>query len=229
MRRNPVHGKRRGYEAARGHRLGIAYVPEDRRKHGVILEMTVAANCTLASLQEFSRGGLLDFQRETPARPDSSSGLAIKTPSVLAPVGTLSGGNQQKVALSRWLVTKPAVLILDEPTQGVDVGSQGGDSQAHRRLARKGLAILIISSELPEILGMSDRIAVMRGGTIAEILERSRSHAGAYPVARAGSFVMIAKHPREWAVGLLFARVCCSRWRVAPPISTARPTCGTCC
>jgi rhamnose transport system ATP-binding protein len=153
--------------------LGIAYVPEDRRKHGVILEMSVAANCTLASLREFSHGGLLDFQREDASATGIVERLQVKTSSVFAPVSTLSGGNQQKVALSRWLLTKPGVLILDEPTQGVDVGAKAEIHKLIGDLAAQGLAILIISSELPEILGMSDRIAVMRGGTIAGVLDRA--------------------------------------------------------
>src|SRR5207245_9048081 len=98
---------------------------------------------------------------------------AVKTPSIEPPAGNLSAGNQQKVALARWLATEPNVIILDEPTQGIDVGAK---SEIHRLmvdLAAKGLAILMISSELPEILGMSDRIAVMHGGTIAGILDRA--------------------------------------------------------
>jgi len=151
---------------------GIAYVPEDRRKHGVIMEMSVAANCTLASLHEFSRGGLLDVQRENTRAAGFVERLQVKTSSVLAPVSALSGGNQQKVALSRWLMAKPTVLILDEPTQGVDVGAKAEIHRLIGDLAAQGMAILMISSDLPEILGMSDRVAVMRGGTIVEILAR---------------------------------------------------------
>jgi len=154
---------------------GIAYVPEDRRKHGVIMEMSVAANCTLASLRKFSRGGLLDFQREYTSAAGFVDRLQVKASSALAPVSTLSGGNQQKVALSRWLMLKPAVLILDEPTQGVDVGAKAEIHKLIGDLAAQGMAILLISSELPEILGMSDRVAVMRGGTITGILDRSEA------------------------------------------------------
>jgi rhamnose transport system ATP-binding protein len=99
--------------------------------------------------------------------------FAIKTPSLEAPVANLSGGNQQKVALARWLATKPRVLILDEPTQGVDVAAKAEIHRLMVELAEQGLAILMISSELPEILGMSDRIAVMRGGRVVATLERA--------------------------------------------------------
>jgi rhamnose transport system ATP-binding protein len=96
--------------------------------------------------------------------------LAVKCAGPAAPVGSLSGGNQQKVSLARWLATKPKLLILDEPTQGVDIGAKSEIHKIIRRLAREGLAIILISSDLPEILGMSDRIGVMRGGTLVNIL-----------------------------------------------------------
>ena len=154
---------------------GIAYVPEDRRRHGVILDLTVAQNASLAILNEMTSGGLLDFRRERELAASYVEQLQIKTTSVDTPVGHLSGGNQQKVALSRWLATKPAILILDEPTQGIDVGAK---SEIHRLmgdLARQGMAIVMISSELPEVLGMSDRIAVMRGGRIVGELPRAEA------------------------------------------------------
>ncbi len=149
---------------------GLAYVPEDRRRHGAILELPIAANASLAILGRISKFNFLDFKSEKIVASDFADRLAIKAHSIFSPAGTLSGGNQQKVALARWLATTPAVLILDEPTQGIDVGAK---SEIHRLmcdLAEQGLAILMISSELPEILGMSDRIAVMRGGEIVEIV-----------------------------------------------------------
>jgi rhamnose transport system ATP-binding protein len=152
---------------------GIAYVPEDRRQHGVVLEMSVAANASLASLETVSRHGLIDRAREQSAAERYVEQFRIKTPSVGADVGTLSGGNQQKVALARWLSTDPSILILDEPTQGVDVGSKAEIHSLMQTLAEQGLAILMISSELPEILGMSDRIAVMHAGRIRGILDRA--------------------------------------------------------
>ncbi|HEV8484251.1 MAG TPA: sugar ABC transporter ATP-binding protein [Blastocatellia bacterium] len=155
--------------------LGIAYVPEDRRRHGVIPEMAVSANTTLAALRRLAHFGFMDFQQEREIAASYTERLGIKTPSLFAPVSTLSGGNQQKVALSRWLATKPAVLILDEPTQGIDVGSKAEIHALMGELAGQGLAILMISSELPEILGMSDRIAVMHCGTIVGILDRAEA------------------------------------------------------
>jgi rhamnose transport system ATP-binding protein len=154
---------------------GIAYVPEDRRQHGVVLEMSVAANTSLATLSAVSSRGLIDRGREVALAERYVSQFRIKTPSVAADVGTLSGGNQQKVALARWLSTNPSILILDEPTQGVDVGSKAEIHELMQTLAERGLAVIMISSELPEVLGMSDRIAVMRAGRIRGILTRDEA------------------------------------------------------
>ena len=158
---------------ARAVELGIAYVPEDRRRHGVILEMPVAANCTLAILRDISRRGILDFSRERQIAAGYVERFGIKTPSLDAPAGNLSGGNQQKVSLARWLATEPAVIILDEPTQGVDVGAKAEIHRLMGELVWRGLAIIMISSELPEVLGMSDRVAVMHGGKITGVLNRA--------------------------------------------------------
>jgi rhamnose transport system ATP-binding protein len=151
---------------------GIAYLPEDRRQHGVVLDMSIAANASLASLGAVSRRGLIDRGIERRRAQDQVERLRIKTPSVLADVGTLSGGNQQKVALARWLSTSPSVIMLDEPTQGVDVGSKAEIHALMQMLVERGMAILMISSELPEILGMSDRVAVMHAGSIRGVLDR---------------------------------------------------------
>lgn len=155
---------------AKAVRHGIAYVPEDRRRHGVILEMPVIANTTLAVLRSISRHGFLNFRDERALARAFAEQLGVKTPSLFTPAGDLSGGNQQKIALARWLATKPSVLILDEPTQGVDVGAKSEIHKLIVELAAQGVAIIMISSELPEILGMSDRIAVMRAGTIVRVL-----------------------------------------------------------
>ena len=155
--------------------LGIAYVPEDRRHHGVILDMPITSNTTLATLRTVSRGGLINAMEEERLSKSYVSELGIKTPSVHATLETLSGGNQQKVVLAKWLAINPSILILDEPTQGVDIGSK---SEIHRlmvELAERGKAIIMISSELPEILGMSDRIAVMHEGTITGVLSRAEA------------------------------------------------------
>ena len=154
---------------------GLAYVPEDRRQHGAVLEMSVTANASLANLAGVSRRGLIDRAAEREAARGYVDDLRIKTASLDADVGSLSGGNQQKVALARWLETHPRVLILDEPTQGVDVGAKAEIHTLMGTLAARGMAMVMISSEMPEILGMSDRIAVMRGGRIAGILDRAVS------------------------------------------------------
>src|SRR5207253_1663594 len=143
---------------ARAVQLGIAYVPEDRRRHGVILDMPVAGNTTLAILRKISSFGFLDRRRERAVARAFVERLSIKTASLDTPAGQLSGGNQQKVALARWLAAEPTVLILDEPTQGIDVGAKAEIHRLMNDLAARGLAILMISSELPEVLGMSDRI-----------------------------------------------------------------------
>jgi rhamnose transport system ATP-binding protein len=158
-------------------RAGIGYVPEDRRQHGVVLDMSVAANASLASLPSVSNRGLIRRRAESDSAEKYVESLRVKTASVDAEVGSLSGGNQQKVALARWLATRPAILILDEPTQGVDVGSKAEIHRLMQELAERGMAIIMISSELPEILGMSDRIAVMVAGTIVTTIPRASANA----------------------------------------------------
>ena len=152
--------------------LGIAYLPEDRRRHGVILDMPVASNMTLTVLGRICKSGMIDFARERELSADFVRRMGTKTSSVEMLVGNLSGGNQQKVALSKWLATEPSVIILDEPTQGVDIGAKAEIHRQIGELSAKGLAIILISSELMELLGMSDRIAVMHGGRVAGMLDR---------------------------------------------------------
>lgn len=157
--------------------LGIAYVPEDRRRHGVIMDFPISLNTTLASLNQVSHCGFLRLDLENRLARDYYDRFRVKAPSVETPVKNLSGGNQQKVSLARWLMTSPRVLILDEPTQGIDVGAKSEIYALIGELASRGLAILLISSELPEVLGLSDRIAVMHQGTIASTLDRSEADA----------------------------------------------------
>lgn len=156
-------------------RYGLAYLPEDRRGHGVVLDMSVAANATMASLPQISKHGFIEFDKERRQAEDYVSQLAVKTPSIATRTRDLSGGNQQKVALARWLMTKPAVMILDEPTQGIDVGAKSEIYDLIRRMAEEGVAILMISSDMPELLAMSDRIAVMCKGKTAGILSREEA------------------------------------------------------
>jgi rhamnose transport system ATP-binding protein len=160
---------------ARAIALGIGYVPEDRRRYGVVPEMPVASNVSLASLNAISDRGLIDRTAEKELAARFVEQLQIKTRSIQAETGELSGGNQQKVALARWLATNPRILILDEPTQGVDVGSKAEIYGLIAGLAARGIAILLISSEMPEILGLSDRIAVMHRGAVAGELSRAEA------------------------------------------------------
>ncbi|MGH7946345.1 MAG: ATP-binding cassette domain-containing protein, partial [Opitutaceae bacterium] len=167
--------------------LGVAYVPEDRRRHGVVLEMPVEENITMAVHRQLFPRAWLHFGRERSLAMEYVRKLAVKCSGPAAAAGTLSGGNQQKVSLARWLATRPKVLILDEPTQGVDIGAKGEIHKIIRQLARDGIAVVLISSDLVEILGVSDRIGVMRGGTLTAILP-GRSDAHTVMTAALGQF-----------------------------------------
>jgi rhamnose transport system ATP-binding protein len=146
-------------------RLGIAYVTEDRHQHGLIKPMSIAANITLPTLQDYlSSVGLIRRHAERVAAEKFQRRLSIRTPSVDVNVENLSGGNQQKVMLSKWLNAGPQLLILDEPTRGIDVGAKAEVHRIIDDLSAQGMGIIMISSDLPEVLAMSDRIVVMREG-----------------------------------------------------------------
>jgi ABC-type sugar transport system ATPase subunit len=151
-------------EAARD--LGIAYIPEDRGVQGLIRTQTIAENVALANLKKLTRGLFVDGAKVLRAARQAIEKFGIKARGPQQVVRELSGGNQQKVVLSKWLSTDPRILIMDEPTRGIDVGAKAEIHQLMRRLAADGMAILMISSELPEVLGMSDRVLVMNGGRI---------------------------------------------------------------
>ncbi|MCS5497867.1 sugar ABC transporter ATP-binding protein [Cnuibacter physcomitrellae] len=156
---------------------GIAFVPEDRRKQGLVMDLSVAKNATLTLRKTLARFGLISGRAERRAAADWSSRLQVKTGSPDFAVSTLSGGNQQKVVLAKWLATEPKLIIVDEPTRGIDVGTK---SEVHRLLsdlAGRGIAVLMISSELPEVLGMADRVLVMHEGRITAELPRSEATA----------------------------------------------------
>ncbi|MBO8164318.1 MAG: xylose ABC transporter ATP-binding protein [Brevibacillus sp.] len=150
-----------------GIRNGIALVSEDRKRYGLVLEQSIKNNISLASLSRLSKGLVVDENEEIRQSNHYVKELMIKTPSIETAVGTLSGGNQQKVVIGKWLLAQPQVLILDEPTRGIDVGAKYEIYNLMNRLVEQGMAILMISSELPEVLGMSDRIYVMREGALA--------------------------------------------------------------
>ena len=152
--------------------LGIAMVPESRKEQGLILSRSIGFNLTLQVLRSFIRGVKFDHRRENSIIADFSQQLNIKSASSEILVEKLSGGNQQKVVIAKWLATKPAVLILDEPTRGIDVGAKAEIYAIMDRLAQQGVAIIMISSELPEIINMSDRVMVMFHGRMTALLER---------------------------------------------------------
>jgi len=147
-------------------REGLALVSEDRKKFGLVLNMDIKSNVSLASLAKIASGGVLDENREVAYGNEYLRSMRIKAPSVETVVGTLSGGNQQKVVIGKWLLTEPKVLILDEPTRGIDVGAKFEIYNIMNDLIRQGVAIVMVSSELPELLGMSHRVLVMSEGRL---------------------------------------------------------------
>jgi ribose transport system ATP-binding protein len=147
--------------------LGLGLLTEDRKRQGLVLCLDVRANTCLASVDKFCTAGVVSPTRETAAARALATELRVKTPGLQQRVVNLSGGNQQKVVLAKWLCRESDILIFDEPTRGIDVGSKVEIYQLINRLAAEGKAILMISSELPEILGLSDRILVMHRGRIA--------------------------------------------------------------
>jgi ABC-type sugar transport system ATPase subunit len=152
-------------------RHGVGFAPEDRKREGLILIRSVIENATMVILKRLTRFGFVKRRLERRIGQEYVTRLAVKTPSLDQEVGKLSGGNQQKVVLARWLAAKPRVLILDEPTRGIDVGAKAEIYRLIDELANEGLAIMFISSELTEILGLSDRIYVMQNGRITGELE----------------------------------------------------------
>jgi ribose transport system ATP-binding protein len=153
---------------------GLLMAPEDRRLNGLVLEKGVGFNLSLPNLDLLSAAGLVSSAKERAASRDLCDRLRVKTPSIYQTVGLLSGGNQQKVVLGKWLARTPRVLILDEPTRGVDVGARSEIYALMDRLAADGVAVLMISSDLEEILGMSDRVLVLHEGRVAGELPRER-------------------------------------------------------
>ena len=158
-------------------RAGLAYVPEDRQSQGVILPFGTRANMTLGSLSAHARLGFLSYARELATTRKFGARLAVKAANWEHPVSQLSGGNQQKVVVGKWLASAPRILILDEPTKGIDVGSKAAVHEFIGELAAEGLAILLVSSELPEVMGMADEIIVMHEGRIVGRFARDQADA----------------------------------------------------
>ncbi|MFI6088082.1 sugar ABC transporter ATP-binding protein [Streptomyces sp. NPDC051218] len=154
---------------------GLALVPEDRRAQGLVMDMSIERNIGLTGLRTTVRAGLMDRGAERSRSLDWAVRLQVKYARIADAVGTLSGGNQQKVVLAKWLATRPQVLIVDEPTRGIDVGTKAEVHRLLSELAADGVAVLMISSDLPEILGMADRVLVMHEGRLAAEIPRARA------------------------------------------------------
>src|SRR5271166_1198988 len=154
---------------------GISYVPEDRQVQGAVQPFGVRENMTLASLARYSPSGVLSPARELAETRRLGTRLAVKAANWDQALNELSGGNQQKVVIGKWLATNPRILILDEPTKGIDIGSKAAVHEFMRELAQEGLAVILVSSELPEVMGMSDSILVMREGRITARFERGKA------------------------------------------------------
>jgi len=177
-----------GHNPAAAMRAGLALVPEDRRKEGLVIGASVAENLTIAIRQRLAAAGLIiTGRRENEASRVWASRLEVKSSALDAEVGTFSGGNQQKVVLAKWLATEPKVLIVDEPTRGIDIGTKAEVHRLLSQLAGEGMGILMISSELPEVLGMADRVLVMREGRISATIERADATAESVMRAATGA------------------------------------------
>jgi rhamnose transport system ATP-binding protein len=146
---------------------GLGFVPEDRRQHGLVMEQSIARNVALASLRRLTRLGLLPGRTERAFATEWATRLQVKYTRITSPVTFLSGGNQQKVVLAKWLSRRPTLLIVDEPTRGIDIGTKAEVHRLIESLAREGVGVLMISSELPEVLSLADRILVMHEGRLA--------------------------------------------------------------
>ena len=174
-------------------KLGLALVPEDRRKQGLVLETSVARNTTLAIQRSLAKLGFITDRAENAAARIWDSRLEVKTASLDTEAGTLSGGNQQKVVLAKWLATNPSVLIVDEPTRGIDVGTKAEVHRLLSQLAGQGMAIIMISSELPEVLGMADRVLVVHEGSITAEIDRADATAETVMFAATPSAAEVAR------------------------------------
>ena len=166
-------------------RAGIGFVPEDRRQQGLVMDLSVARNATMTRMGALSRFGLINGAAEDRLAREWATRLQLKFHRLSDPAGFLSGGNQQKVVLAKWLATEPKLLILDEPTRGIDVGTKAEVHRLMGELAGRGVAVLMISSELPEVLGMADRVLVMHEGRLTA--ELSRAEADEESVIRAAT------------------------------------------
>lgn len=175
---------------------GLAMVPEDRRAQGLVMEASIARNATLTIIDRLTRFGFMPRQSEARVADDWGKKLKLKSGDLQNPVSTLSGGNQQKVVLGKWLATNPSVLFIDEPTRGIDVGAKAEVYRTMTQLVEEGLAVLMVSSELPEVLGMADRVLVIHEGCVTAELLRSEMNEENIMAAALG-------HSRKKRVGVM--------------------------
>ncbi len=181
-----LDGRPAGGSPRRAIERGLVLVPEDRQRNGAILSLSVGDNVTLPSLRQLARGPFLRPAAEAELAGRIAGRLSIKCAGLEQSVAELSGGNQQKVVIGKWLATRPKVIILDEPTKGIDIGSKAAVHEFIGELVEQGLSVILVSSELPELMGMADRIIVMYKGRIARVLARAEFDAGAIVSAASG-------------------------------------------
>jgi rhamnose transport system ATP-binding protein len=184
----PAGSPRRAVQA------GLGLLTEDRKRLGLLLELSIRENASLAHIDEISRFGIVDRTRERNIVDQYLGGLKLRAGSWEQPVSSLSGGNQQKVLLARWLATHAKVLLFDEPTKGVDVGAKSEIYKVIGDLAAEGLGVIVVSSYLPEVLGLADRVVVMReGGVAGELPAAGTTEEDVLKLASPG----VAAHPEE--------------------------------
>ena len=164
---------------------GIAFLTEDRKNQGLVLTQSIRANLIMANMKNFARGLFLDEKHIEETGEDNITSLRIKTPSLDEIAGQLSGGNQQKVVIGKWINSDAVIYIFDEPTRGIDVGAKIEVYNVMNNLVKEGKCVIMISSEMPEILGMSDRVVVMRGGRVTGTLDRESDHFNQEDIMRA--------------------------------------------
>jgi rhamnose transport system ATP-binding protein len=173
-------------------KAGVGFVPEDRRQQGLVMDLSIERNATMTRTSALAKAGIIRTAAEKTLASDWATKLQLKYHRMSDPVGTLSGGNQQKVVLAKWLATEPKVLMVDEPTRGIDVGTKAEVHRLLSELAGRGIAILMISSELPEVLGMADRVLVMHEGRLTGALNRDEATEEAVVRAATGRKEMAA-------------------------------------
>jgi rhamnose transport system ATP-binding protein len=188
-----VRGRQlRGGSPTRAMAAGIGFVPEDRRQQGLVMEQSIARNVTLASLRRLARFGLIRSAAERRFARDWTMRLQVKYGRLSNPMTSLSGGNQQKVVLAKWLGRAPSVLIVDEPTRGIDIGTKAEVHRLLEELAGQGVAILVISSELPEVLRLANRILVMREGRLVATFDHAHANEETIVAAATGQAEAVA-------------------------------------